>query len=305
MSESKAYIRYLRREEIDTGKWDYLISNVRNGLIYSRSFYLDTMAANWSALILNDYEAVMPLTWNSKYGIAYLYQPPFVAQLGLFGTGAQDRGMTESFISESKKHFRFCEINMNFSNAINEGIPRANYILDLNKPYQEIQTGYQKRLSENLEEAAANNLSCLQSPDFETAVTLFENEYGKRFPHVKKRHYQRFRVLCNEMQQRGMIIVKEIRDEQGSLLTASIFFKDTRRIYNIMSVTLQKGREKRSHFLLLDQLIREFADKDLTLDFEGSEVPGIAEFYRKFGSVNQPYSFLKFNHLPFPIRFFK
>ena len=60
-----------------------------------------------------------------------------------------------------------------------------------------------------------------------------------------------------------------------------------------MSVSLPAGRVKRAHFYLLDQLIAEFATKNMILDFEGSDVPGIAEFYRKFGSVNQPYPFLK------------
>ena len=48
-----------------------------NGLIYAYSFYLDTMAKHWDAFILNDYEAVMPLTWNKKYGITYYYTSPF------------------------------------------------------------------------------------------------------------------------------------------------------------------------------------------------------------------------------------
>jgi hypothetical protein len=102
-----------------------------------------------------------------------------------------------------------------------------------------------------------------------------------------------------------MIFVRQVKDLSGSLLNTSIFFRDERRIYNIMSVSLPAGREKRAHFFLLDQLIMEFAGQDLMLDLEGSELPGVAEFYRKFGTLNQPYSFLKYNHLPFPFRLFK
>ena len=31
----------------------------------------------WDALVLDDYAAVMPLTWRRKYGTRYLYQPAF------------------------------------------------------------------------------------------------------------------------------------------------------------------------------------------------------------------------------------
>src|SRR5687767_14846783 len=59
-------LQYLHRKQIDTRKWDQCITNAANGLIYARSFYLDTMASNWDALVLGDYEAVMPLTWRKK-----------------------------------------------------------------------------------------------------------------------------------------------------------------------------------------------------------------------------------------------
>src|SRR5258705_11018399 len=78
-------IQYLAHKDIDKNKWDRCIDSAGNGLIYAYSFYLDCMAMNWDALVLNDYEAVMPLTWKKKYGIHYLYQPFLTAQLGLFG----------------------------------------------------------------------------------------------------------------------------------------------------------------------------------------------------------------------------
>ena len=102
-----------------------------------------------------------------------------------------------------------------------------------------------------------------------------------------------------------MLFVREVKDNSGASLNVSIFFTDEFRIYNIMSVSLPTGRNKKAHFFLLDQLIKEFAGENRILDFEGSEIPGIAEFYRKFGSINEPYPFFYYNRLPVPIRFFK
>ena len=56
MTEPVSDIRYLERNEIDTIKWDNCIGNAFNGLIYARSFYLDAMAENWSALVAGDYQ---------------------------------------------------------------------------------------------------------------------------------------------------------------------------------------------------------------------------------------------------------
>jgi hypothetical protein len=305
MNDTISDIRFLHRHEIDIEQWDRCIVNAPNGLIYARSFYLDTMAENWSALILGDYDAIMPLTWNRKYGFSYLYQPAFTAQLGLFVKDTADQNMIELFISQMKKHFRFCEIHLNHANHPADSILRTNYILPLNNSYTEIRKGYKKRLLENLLESEKNNMTYLHSDDFSRTIFLFRQEYGKRFPQVKKRHYQQFDLLCHKMSKIRMLFIRQVRDITGDLLSSSIFFKDERRIYNIMAVTLGSGREKKSQFFLLDQLIREFSANDLVLDFEGSEVPGIAEFYRKFGPSLSPYPFLKYNLLPFPFKFFK
>ena len=128
-------IQYLTRPQIDTAKWDQCISRAVNGRIYAYSYYLDCMSQNWDALVLNDYEAVMPLTRNSKYGIHYLYQPFLAAQLGVFGSDN-----VQLFIEAIPDHFRYIDIYLNSGNtkAMNTEsvLLRDNYILDLNHPYE-------------------------------------------------------------------------------------------------------------------------------------------------------------------------
>lgn len=305
MNEAFKDIRYVDRQEIDLKKWDHCILQAPNGLIYARSFYLDIMAEKWCALICGDYEAVMPLTWNSKFGFPYLYQPPFMAQLGIFDINNTAQIGIENFVRHATKHFKFCEIHLNAHNDCGNCTERANYILPLDKPYSEIRSGYKKRLLENLAEAESHDLHYGKTDDFSVTVALFQKTYGSRFPHVKTKHYRKFLLLCAEMAKRDVILVREVRDPSGELLSSNIFFKDHQRMYNIMSVTLKAGRDKRSHFLLIDRLIREYASNRMVLDFEGSELPGIAEFYRKFGSEYAPYPFLRYNLLPFPFNVFK
>src|SRR5436190_22577275 len=79
-------IQYLVNTGIEKTKWDRCMDNAVNGLVYGYSFYLDAMADNWDALVMGDYEAVMPLTWKKKYGIHYLCQPFLTPQLGIFSS---------------------------------------------------------------------------------------------------------------------------------------------------------------------------------------------------------------------------
>ena len=123
-------------------------------------------------------------------------------------------------------------------------------------------------------------------------MIMFKIQYGERFRKVRKADYRTIRKFMPIIIERNMIFVREVKDISGDSLNISIFFNDENRIYNIMSVSLPSGRDKKAQFYLLDNLIKEFARQNRILDFEGSEIPGIAEFYRKFGSFNQPYPFL-------------
>ena len=68
-------IRYLTHNQIDTRRWDECIAQSPNGLVYAWSWYLDVVHPSWEALVEDDYETVMPLTGNKKFGVNYLFQP--------------------------------------------------------------------------------------------------------------------------------------------------------------------------------------------------------------------------------------
>ena len=52
-------------------------------------------------------------------------------------------------------------------------------------------------------------------------------------------------------------------------------------------------------------MIEEFSEQDLILDFEGSDIKGIADFYLSMNPINQKYISIKFNNLPKIIKLFK
>ena len=126
-------IQYLIHHKIDKQKWDNCINTADNGLIYAYSFYLDAMSKHWDALVLNDYEAVMPVTWNKKYGISYLYQPFLAAQLGVFGKNITEE-LLSSFINSIPSSFKYIDICLNCKNIQSSladlTTERSNFILD-------------------------------------------------------------------------------------------------------------------------------------------------------------------------------
>jgi len=60
-------IHHLSRKEIDDIRWNNCIEKSAAGLIYANAAYLDHLSAGWEALVVGDYECVMPLTQKKKF----------------------------------------------------------------------------------------------------------------------------------------------------------------------------------------------------------------------------------------------
>jgi len=302
-------IKFLHNKDIDKPRWDAAIRNSSNGLIYAWSIYLDSICPGWGALVNEDYSLVMPLTQNKKWGIGYLYQPPFCQQLGLFGTAAITENIVGEFIAECRKQFSFAEIFINYNNVFStpSGLTsHKNYTLDLCKSYEAIRANYTNDLlKKNLQRIEKFNLEYSVSNDVEKAISTFLDLYASRTPHVTDKDYKAFTALTIQLHTTGNAIVREVKMPNGELLACGLFLKDEHRIYNIASSTLPNGRTFEANHFLFDQLIQEFAATGLVLDFEGSDIPGIERFYKKFGAENQGYYFLKWNELPWPVRLLK
>ncbi|MDP4248261.1 MAG: GNAT family N-acetyltransferase [Bacteroidota bacterium] len=300
---SEQDIHYLRRQEIDADKWDRCIGQAANALIYARSFYLDHMAPEkWDALVLDDYRVVMPIPWNRKWGIRYACQPPFTQQLGIFAAGEIAPSLVGACLSRLAEHFRFAELFLNYLNPYPSLPSHTNYILDLNMPYAQLAGGYKKDLVRNLKEAASSSFAYIRDFELSTALSMYRERYGPRTPHVKEESWRRFSTLCSFLRERGQCILRAVRDRKGKVLATALFLVGDGRMHLLQSTNLPEGRHTGANHFLLDRVIAEFAGQPLLLDFEGSDLPGIAHFYANFGSRDEPYFFYRLNRLPLPLR---
>ena len=301
------HIQYFTHTKIDTSKWDACITNAENGLIYGFSFYLDIMAKKWDALVLNDYEAVMPLTYNKKHGISYLYQPFLTAQLGIFGNEISSQ-IIASFIEAIPKSFRFIDISLNHKN-ISDSITgyvtqRNNYVLDLSKPYENLFQNYKENIQRNIKKAQQAGYTAQKDFDAEKVIELAVNQM-KTKGNEETDNIQRFRKLYKDLHSREMATTYGIFSTENELLASCIFFFSHNRAYYILVGNNSKGRTTGASHALIDAFIKDHAGKNLLLDFEGSDIPNLALFYKSFGGELEIYPALKMNRLPFYLRWMK
>jgi len=101
------------------------------------------------------------------------------------------------------------------------------------------------------------------------------------------------------------ILAKGVYSKSGELLAAGAFLAHKNRLIFLLGNGSEMGKELGAMTLLMDNLIFQFANHQMELDFEGSEIEGIARFFKSFGSEKRNYYKLRKNNLPWILRLFK
>jgi hypothetical protein len=302
-------IRYYRHKDIDLLKWDKAIDKSYNGLIYAYSFMLNNMAGKrWDALIMGDYEAVFPLAWNRKFGFAYLYQPYLCQQLGLFSSDKISTELLQEFMEAIPRRFRYWKFHLNAHNLFFHPkmsfVNRTTYQISLQHHYTDIYDHYNADAKKNLAKSALAGFDVRKDIEVNLVVECFKKAYGSFYPN-DDRLFQRI-VACEKdaiRLQKGF--TRGIYGRDGILWCAGFFFIARGMIHYAMAAPTEEGKKYGATHILIDEVLKEFANTDLIFDFEGSDIQSVAYFYSKFGSKPVYYLEITNNRLPWWCRFLK
>jgi len=300
-------IKCVKRNDLDINKWDQCIRQSYGGRVYATSYFLDIVCirGGWVGLVLDDYEAVMPLPLNNTFPFLPRISPPLYAQqLGVFSQNILSSQIVEDFILAISAKYRAVYVQLNDTNHIS-ALPnteikrRSNYILSLDIPYEEISKNYSKSLRRNIKLAKKNELY-LETIGVEKFITFYLAHTSEK---EKKRH------SINSILQSLLPVLKRKKEaklfgvvsKDGHLIAACVILKYQDRITYLLSRSTIEGRKLRAMHLIIDEVIKnnlETADK---LDFEGSDIESVAKFFSSFGAVNHPYTIVSYKRLPFSV----
>lgn len=293
-------IRFLEHNAIDRTKWDALISDF--GLIYAYSWYLDIVHPEWSALVLNDYEAVMPITGGKKFGVNYLFQPFFVQQLGVFSKQGVSPEMLQDFLNAIPKKYRFAEIRMNEGNVLGnplQGIEfHRNTLLDLNQDYPIIRANYHTNTKRNLVKAENIDLQLVENPDIRQIIRLFRENRGATVGVWGDAEYDTLIDLAESALRRHAAFTLGVTEKANDeLLCGALFLQTESRVTFLFSGNSDRGKEVQAMTFMLDQTIQQYVNHSIVFDFEGSDDESLARFYLGFGGKVHDYPSYSFNKM--------
>ena len=299
-------LKYIRHSDIDEEKWNRCIDASLNSRIYALSWQLDRAANTWDALVLGDYEYVMPLPIKKKLGFKYLYQPLFSQQLGIYPAPKQE--VSNLFYTYLSKHFRYANLQLNSGNLPAKKMEnliflhRKNYLLPLGDTYQSIESFFSTNTRRNIAKAKKNSLHLVEGIRLESYLEFKQANLPSG---VSANDLPALKNIIAFGQYKGIGEIYGVYTPENELCAAVYFCRWKDRVIYFNAASNEHGKNLGGMYYLLNHFIEKNAGKNLTLDFEGSMIPGVARFYAGFGATPESYFQLKINRLPLPLRWIK
>lgn len=300
-------IHYLRHEDIDIQKWDAAVDKAANGQIYAYSWYLDCLADNWDALISEDYSYIMPLPFNQKWlGVQQIYQPTFMQQLGVFGIQNPSLAIVTSFLNKIPKHFRYIYLQLNEKNQIpqNSGFNtrmRTNMLLDLAEDYEKLHQNFRKSLRKRIHKAKDVLHFRKNKVTAEQLVGIYKQNLNHKIG-LADSVYKSMQNLIEQAQIKGKGNIYSAHFADESFATGLFLGESHNRLIQLFGPSTSKGKKVSASHFLLNEIIKVNAGQAKILDFEGSEIPSIAEYFRGYNPTIVKYPLIIKDDFPLWIK---
>jgi hypothetical protein len=300
-------IIYLKHNEIDRVQWDNCIKDSPRPKPYGFSWYLDIMAPEWEALMDDEYDSVFPIPAFKKYGIHYVATPIFLQQLGAYSPDASPRKAINEFIDYMPDFYSLIDlcVGQRIDSDRYKVTLKANYELELNKPYEKLWDGFSAHCKRNVEKSGKKKPEIVSDITPDELINLFIANKGSEIKGIKSRDYQKLGNLMNFClkNKKGRII--GVRRSKRKITYGVFLIEIKGNMTMLFVVNTHESRERRIGYYVVNELIKESASTKTILDFVGSSIPSVASFMESFGSKNVPFYRIYRNRLPWPVSMFK
>jgi hypothetical protein len=282
-------IQYLKNKQIDRKAWDSCITESISSRIYALSWYLDACCDHWDGLVYGDYEAVMPLPIRYKFGvIPYIYLSYLTQQLGVF-CRKDILHSTSHWLNKIPRRFLGIDYLLHSETRIDAYYQKyPNLILNLDKPYVELQNNYKKNRIRDLKKAKEAGLQIESMSNISDFIT--ELNSASKYYDYEQNWRDMITRLYMEGNKKNILYMARVKDlaEQSLYMLLYGLFKG--RIYYLIPFSMhQMSKATGAATFLIDALIKKHCEEIHHFDFEGSRIESLAKFYKSFGAKEEYY----------------
>jgi len=280
-------------------RYHALYEEQENPTLYTAPWWLDLTCGQdgWDALLIREpsstSEFAIPFCHTRIKGLSAIITPPATQWVQLISKKEDQDNFPHTVLD----HFPNCSIfDLSIKTSkqnVMEGhgyssMIHYSYVLSHHPVVEKMKAGYNEGLRRNLKQAE-KIFEIQESDDVHTFISLCKSTYAQRS--MKSPWWIEEIVPA--------IIALLLKEKKGSLsfvsksgkaIAAMLTGWDDNTDYYLAGGRLATDEAISAHALLLDRAVTHAQRRGNDLDFEGSMVPGIANFFQSFGAHPIPYT---------------
>lgn len=297
-------IRYLNNS--DFKEWNSFVEKSPQGSIFSKTWYLTSLQAKFNILVVEENAVILAGIVLAKNHINTYSNPMLDKYLGIL-LKEEDNSITYKNLS---KQYKVQELIVNelkqyksfdyyFHPNYRNWIPfswnnftqqtRYTYRIVLNESADSIQKKFHGTLRNDIKNAIKNEIVITQGIDFDSFYEIINKTFlrqGSKAPFDKTK----LNSFIEKMTNRGHFHFFAAMDRGGNIHAVCGIVHDNRSSYLILNGIDIEKHIRGANALMIFESIKYYKNKGLGMyDFEGSMLPGVEQFYRRFGGKLTPY----------------
>jgi hypothetical protein len=278
-------IKLLPNSEIDRVKWDKCVASAENSSIFSLAWYLDATHPEWCGLIKGDFNSVVPICATKKLGHKALIQPVFSRYTDFFSRDEELVDFYSNYLNSIDSVS--CCYPVRFSLLQGEFASKFYQEVGLNTSYDNIKLNYAKN-AQRILKRNSESIFVQSDEDFKKTIQLFSTGKAKELG-LKKTQLEGLENLMLRAIQNNMGFAVHAYGKQGELMATGFFLCFQGVITYLKGASTDEGKKAGSMYSIMDYVIKTNSEKFEKLDFGGSNVFSVAQFFKKFGAYDVPY----------------
>jgi hypothetical protein len=315
-------LEIISHDELDAERWDAFIRQSPQGSLYALHGYISSLRSSWQAYVVQKagrWCAVMPFCLNKKWRFQSMPQPLYTQYWGIcFASELADESEREQWNLKRKWTQLILDqwediqlVVQNFSPAFDYPLPfhwagfslhtRYTYYLDLKKEPAQLFAELDPSLRRQIRKSEKYHFQIVADNKLRGLLDLLAENRRQGHDIVGKgdADYQTYQAMAEYLMATGQGKIFSSYHPDGTCLAAILYAKFGQKgLY--LSGAMHPDHKKTGAMsaLLWAAIGQAQADGADCFDFEGSMLPGVEQFFRKFGAFPVPYLQIQKNHLP-------
>jgi len=289
---------------LDYKKWNEFVETSPQGSLFSTTWYLDALGVEYEILVVEEKEKIKAGIVLAKNEINTYANPMLDKYLGILFSN--ENGNRQKIISKQYKQIELLTKELKdiksfdyyFHPAFDNWIPlswqgftqqtRYTYRIDNSNPLDDIYKNFHGNVKNDIKNAQKEGIAIKENISFDEIWTLVNKTFirqGSKSPFNR----EKLQKFISKLKEKSAFVSFGAYDTNNNCIAVcGIAYEDKSSYLLLNGIDIEKQVRGANAYMIYES-IKYFHNKCRFYDFEGSMLPGVEQFYRRFGGDLTPY----------------